>query len=152
MSATASEREQMGKRARDSFQERYDARTVFDAWEKLLEDTAGGPIAEGGCEVDMSKEQNLRIGPEWDGLKPDSPVWSGELLDAAASEIAERDDPMVAPEASTAPADVENVRLRCELARLRQEYAILENRCASLTTQFQALAVKPGKSVKRKKR
>ena len=86
---------------------------------------------EDGCKLE---------GDVWDGLRPESPVWTTELLRGAAREIIAREDQRVAPETSEAPEEVESVRLRSELARLRQDYEALDRKHTILLGQFQALA------------
>jgi hypothetical protein len=140
MAAAPEERARAGKAARDFFQTHYDEGAVFDAWETLL--TQAARKTDRRWEREMNNTAHLRISPEWNGLEPDGGVWTEALLQDAAAEIAGRAVPTVVPETSSAPADAENVRLRCELARLKQDFAVMEKKYASLLTQFQALAVK----------
>ena len=87
-----------------------------------------------------AKDKQNFISSEWEGLEPDSPVWTEELLESVACEIATREDPAKAPESSESGDMAEVVRLRSELARLRQDYGALEKKYTSLIGQFQALA------------
>jgi glycosyltransferase involved in cell wall biosynthesis len=139
MAITDEERAAIGARAREALQSKYGGSTVYDAWEKLLMDTASRPRgnANGTGEGHMTEEI---ISPEWNGLEPESGVWSVELMSAAATEVAARGHPLTRPERSAAPEDCENVRLRCELARLRQDYHFLEKKYARLMEQFQQTA------------
>jgi len=76
------------------------------------------------------------LGAEWAGLEPDSPVWTKELLNTAADEIAEREDPFTLPE---------KILLQCELAKAKQDYNALEKKYNALLGQYQFLAAKKGK-------
>ena len=93
----------------------------------------------------MADEKLAHIGPEWDGLGPDSPVWTRELMEKATAEIIGRENPLEKPEQPATDEETETVRLRCELARLRQDYDRLDKKYASLLGQFQALSGKRGK-------
>lgn len=137
------ERERMGKRAREITQERYNGELLFDKWEKLLTDTIDKVRADGETALErvirmfdkqaVGKKETLRhIDPEWDGLGPDSSVWTKEVLDSAAGEIASREDPFEAPEVSEASIEAENVRLRCEIVRLREDYKKLEKKLVAM--------------------
>ena len=81
----------------------------------------------------------IGIGSEWEGVTPNSPVWSETLLASAALEITERNDPLKTPELSGADGDTEKVRLLCELAAMRRDYDILEKNHDELLKQFQAV-------------
>ena len=146
------EREAIGLRARDKLQEKYGGGVIFDKWEKLLRETfeKTGARNETALERITKKmcENRERLGPEWDGLGPDSPVWTDVVLESAAAEISARDDPMKFSGQSAAGGEAGNVRLRCELARLRQDYNGLEKKYATLAGQYQMLAGKRGKRAK----
>ena len=85
-------------------------------------------------------EQGTPLGREWEGLEPDSHIWTEGLLTAAAAEIAGRDEPTATLERPGAAENAEIVRLRCELARLKQDYGKLDRKYANLLVQFQSLA------------
>ncbi|MDR2528059.1 MAG: glycosyltransferase [Synergistaceae bacterium] len=138
MSMSPEERTAMGLRARETLQAKYGGALVYDAWEKLLTETAARRNTDGT--EDGKTMEEAHIGPEWDGLGPESGVWSRALLNGAAAEVAARERPLTRPEKSSAPEDCENVRLRCELARLRQDYRFLEKKYARLMERFQQAA------------
>ena len=146
MALSPKERECAGIRARDSFQEKYGARIVFDAWDKLLTDTINNTQRAGKTALEAISELSSNtitgIGPEWDGLGPNSTIWTPSLMAQAAAEIASREDPTSPPEQSGAPEEAESVRLRCELARQQADYTALEKKYAALMTQFQTVAGK----------
>ena len=79
------------------------------------------------------------ISSEWEGLAPDSPVWSEALLASAALEITDRNDPLKPPEVSGADDDTEKVCLMCELAAMQRDYGILEKNHDELLKQFQTI-------------
>ena len=139
-------REKIGIKARDTLQARYGGDIIYDQWEKLLIDTMENTRKRGGTQLDktLDKMKIIRdfLGDQWDELGPDSPVWTENLLEKAAAEIAGREDPIKAPTDSGADEETESVRLRCELARMQQNYRALEKKYAALLGQF---GQKPGK-------
>ncbi|MCL2081580.1 MAG: glycosyltransferase [Oscillospiraceae bacterium] len=137
MALSPEERERMGARSREAHMRRYGGEVIFDRWEESVKQTIENAGANGGTALDrIWRNRMLRyIGPEWDGLEPDSPVWTEKLLEAAAGEITARGDPMTPCEQPD--ADAENVRLRCELARLREDYGRLEKKYTQLLAQYQ---------------
>ena len=145
MELSPEKREAVGLRARKTFQDNYGGGVIFDQWERLFEDTLEKTRALGKTALERIFDSMTDIGKEWDGLGPDSPVWTPELLGSAAAEIARREDPVKAPDESDAGEEPESVRLRCELARLRRDYGALEKKYGALLGQFQALAGKRGK-------
>jgi|GEM_PF-1392514 len=145
MELTPEERKQRGMAARDTLQEKYGGSIIFDQWEQLLTNTLEKTRASGTTALErvMSMTENTaEIGQEWEGLEPDSPVWTEQVLAGAAREIVTRDDPREAPETSTASEEVESVRLRCELAALQRDYGALEKKYSALLAQFQTVAGK----------
>ena len=143
------QREQTGLRARDALLTRYDSKLIFDKWEKLIIQTRDRVKQAGTTVLDkiwgdkMQTTGELKhIGPQWDGLGPDSPVWTKAVLEAAAAEISARDDPMKHPGHPNADAEAENIRLRCELARLKEDYDRLEKTHNTLLAQYRAAAGK----------
>ena len=77
-------------------QEKYGDKIIFDKWEDLIMKTVND------------------ISEHWEGLTPDSPVWTEEVLSGR---------------------DIENskiVRLKCELAKLKQSYEELEKKYNAL--------------------
>ena len=159
MEASPEEREKLGLRACEVFQEKYGGGILYDKWEKLITETleearrAGETKLERICKLDSTEkeERMLHVGPDWDGLGPNSPLWKPGVLAAAAAEIAWRENPMESPALSTADAETENIRLRCELARLRENYGSLENKYNSLLAQFQAAAAGTAKGKKKRR-
>ena len=132
------ERERIGMHSRDSLQKHYGEQDIFDAWEKLFES-----VGQKGAK--MENKPTPGIGPEWEGLTPDSPVWSEKTLMAAAVELANRADPAAAPEETEVDYQSENVRLRSELVTLRRDFAALEKKYATLAGQFAVLSGGRGK-------
>ena len=120
MILSSEERKQMGIIARDKIQAMYGEAIVFNAWEQLIMDT-----------IDRYK-----LGEQWKGLEPDSPIWTEEVLQVASNEIAEREDPFTIPE---------KILLQCELAKSKQEYKSLEEKYNTLLGQYQLLAARKGK-------
>ena len=154
MALSPEERETTGAAARDWFQAKYGGSVVYDQWENLLIKTFEnarneGTVLERSWNRHMEAAKPAFIGPEWNGLEPDSPIWTKELLERAAVSIAARDDPMKAPERQPGDEEAESVRLRCELARLRQDYDKLEKKHNLLLAQYQTAA---GKAIKHGKR
>jgi len=145
MACTPEVRECMGIQAREILQARYGGIKIFDAWESLLVQTlektqkCSTTALERirGAHMDKTHE-----GPQsnWEGLEPTSAVWTDKLLAGAAQEIALREDPLKAPEASEACEKVESVRLRSELARLKEDYEALDRKYAVLLQQYQTRA------------
>jgi glycosyltransferase involved in cell wall biosynthesis len=133
MSVSPAEREKIGLRARERLYEKYNEKSVFDKWEKLLMETAN---AYGD------------FGKEWDGLTPDSKVWTNELLQNIADSLTEPDSEGENGESKN--DNVEIVRLRCELAAAKRDYGELEKKYTALLNQFQAKANQ--KNQKNKKR
>jgi len=120
MELSSEEREKIGRNARSIFQERFNEKLIFDSWERLFMD----------------------VFEKWQGFEPDSPIWTPELLNAATEEVASRSMPLVSPEASTADEQTENVRLRCELAKMKIVNGELEGKYNALLRQFQSATMR----------
>jgi len=104
---------QTGINCRDHIQRHYGGNIILDQWEKLF------------TQISERRTPMIdKIGPEWEGLTPDSEVWTEAVLTAAAAEITARENPFETPEYTG--EDAENLRLKCELARVKQDYAALE--------------------------
>ncbi|MCL1828471.1 MAG: glycosyltransferase [Oscillospiraceae bacterium] len=147
MELSPEEREAAGQNARETFRANYGGSVIFDMWERLFVKTLEETRVSGktASERIFSNMTDKDISRNWSGLGPDDPVWTKELLTAAAAEILKREDPLKAPEESGADLKTENVRLRSEIARLRLDCGALEKKYGSLLGQFQALAGKRGK-------
>ena len=152
INASPEKREEMGLKARESFQTKYNGKILFDKWEQLINTTFESVKKNGETALGriwrkrMSKsETENHIGQEWDGLGPDSPVWTVELLEDAAAEIAGRKDPRVSEPGDNENVTAENIRLRCELAQLKQEHRALEQKYSSLMEQYKQTAVRKQK-------
>jgi len=174
MAMQPDKRECIGIRARDSIGLKYGGDTVFDAWEDLITGTLEKTRSSGKTAMEVNSYMsgaNTGIGPEWEGLDPDSPVWTQALMAGAAIEIAGRHDPLKPPsmegsgldptgsgahmpdaDADTKSQDEyigasknsnpEIIRLRCELARMKADHDALERKYAALLTKFQTAAGK----------
>ena len=149
MELTPEERQKIGATANEKLKKAYGDEVIFAKWEELIKSTAEKAASKRRFEMKDINE----IKPEWDGLTPTSPVWTEELLSNAAAEIASRTDPLTAAEESTADEATESIRLRCELAKSKQDYSTLEKKYNSLLAQFQAGAIRkqPPKSGKKKR-
>jgi len=145
MALSEEEREEKGIQSLEWFQEAYGGNKVFDAWERLLAEVcekaqARGETALGRIERSGMGMQQVPSEEVWEGLGPDSALWTQELLEGAAREIVAREDPLVAPETSEAAEEVESARLRSELAQLKRSHKELEKKYATLLGQYQTLA------------
>jgi len=153
MMLSPEEREKIGIRASDRIESSYSENIVFDKWEKLIIDTyekvkiSGETVLEKVLRM-AETNKRIKLGTQWDGLTPDSLVWSEELLSSSAAEIATRgefssaSETLIANEETEAASAAEIVRLRCEHAKLIQNYNELEKKHAALLGQFQTLAAK----------
>jgi glycosyltransferase involved in cell wall biosynthesis len=114
------QRKIIGKNAQSSFQKRFNEKLIFDSWEGLFMD----------------------VFEKWKGFEPDNAIWTYELLNAATVEVASRPMPHNSPDISTSDERTENVRLRCELAKMKISYSELEGKYNALLKQYQAATMK----------
>ncbi|MCL2018765.1 MAG: glycosyltransferase [Oscillospiraceae bacterium] len=145
MELSPEEREKIGKRVQEKLQSDHGESIVFDKWEELLSDVCKKVSTTGKTALERISEDFTMNGinsipPEWDGLTPDSPVWTDETLSAAARFLNKPEGSEESGVNEQDASESELLRLRCEIAGLKRDYATLEKKYASLLGQFQAAA------------